>query len=729
MLSIVFTLTVLAATLIGAAFGLLKGFTKSTIRLASVVLAVLIAFIIAAPVSRIFINNENLNALISMLEFTEMYNEIVEASPALGELFTALPVAIIAPIVFVVLFFIIKLIMLIPYFIVAHILTKDKEKEPFKKRALGLPIGAAQGLISVLVVVFVVAGFINIADKSIDAVLKDSSGALSDVQDALGEVDFYIEEIKRDPIISLLCGKSENVKSESISHNKNNISLSKTPNVKKVKNNFVFEGLSKIKFNGVSLSLTNECVVISETVVTAAPLFNSTSGFSANEIAAIENVVAQLEKSEMLTIVGADMISGVCEKWSNGEEFLGVACPSVNEDVDPIVRALLGTMKDSDSETLKQDMGDVVEILKVFEKHDLLNVSDTDSIMNNVNGDLIAESLTILSSNERLNVVIPEVTNLGIKMIATSLNISDISDTIYVESGNCELTEEDIKNIGEGFDHIFTFIESMESAEGGLSLDNLDSIDISSVGKALDSFKDTSLLGGAVDPLAGAIVETVTGSSDVTSTLENGNVSYESLMNTVQSTAGVLNNIQNSEASNIDKTQSIVSLLENITPENADVIIAIVNEDFIIQQGVDSKYASQTASVLKIALKEMSLLSNEEHESEAEKIKFALDIVTNTGKVIYGAGGVFETAKDVISFAMDSKVASAVLMDLAYDENGNEVYDALGVAASINDSDKEFIASEIQKYCDESKATATPEEQARIDQMQIAVSLVILGMK
>lgn len=731
MLSIIFTILVVAATLIGAAFGLIKGFTKSTIRIISVLLAILISFFIAVPISKLFINSENLDLLISNLEMTEAYNELVEASPALGELFTAIPIAIIAPIVFLILFFLLKLIMLIPYSIVGSIFTKNKEKEPFKKRALGIPIGAAQGLLSIMVVLLVVAGFVSIADKSVDAVLKDNSGALSDVQNGLEEVDFYIEEIKRDPVMRVLCTKSEADKTESASFKSNKVSLAKTVSTQKTNNNFVFEGLSKIKFNGESLSLTNECVAISETVVSAAPLLNmGDSGISEKEIAAIENVLAKFESSEILTVVGADIISGACEKWSNGEDFLGASSPSISEEIDPVITALLGSMKDSDSETLKQDMGDVVEILKVFEKHDLLSSSDTDSLMKNINGDVISESLTILSSNDRFNVVIPEVTNLGIKMIASSLNISDISDKIYIESGNVELTEDDIKNIGEGFDHIFEFIGSIESSDGELSLDNLDSIDIGSIGKALDSFKDTSLLGGTVDPLAGAIVETVTGtSSDVTSTLENGNVSYESLMNTVQSTAGVLNNIQNSEASNIDKTQSIMSLLENITPENADVIIAVVNEDFIIQQGIDSKYAATSASVLKIALKEMSLLDIEEHEAEAEKIKVVLELVTNTDKNVYGEGGVFETADDIISVAMDSKVAGAVLIDLAHDENGNQVSDALGIAGNISDTDRRFILSELNRYCDERKANATPEECTYINRIDMAICLVVLGMK
>jgi hypothetical protein len=200
-------------------------------------------------------------------------------------------------------------------------------------------------------------------------------------------------------------------------------------------------------------------------------------------------------------------------------------------------------------------------------------------------------------------------------------------------------------------------------------------------------------------------------------------------MNTVQSTAGVLNNIQNPEASSSDKTEAVVSLLENITPENADVIIAVVDEDFMMQQGFGEEYASQSASAFKVALKEMSQLNSEEHEAEAEKIKYVLDMVTNTDKNAYGEDGVFESVDDIISVAMDSKVAGAVIIDLAYDETGDLVIDALGIADSISNEDRKLISDALRNYSDEKKDTVSPEEYERINKIDMAICSLILGMK
>ena len=116
-------------------------------------------------------------------------------------------------------------------------------------------------------------------------------------------------------------------------------------------------------------------------------------------------------------------------------------------------------------------------------------------------------------------------------------------------------------------------------------------------------------------------------------------------------------------------------------------------------------------------------------KAEAEKIKYVLDMVTNTDKNAYGEDGVFKSVDDIISVAMDSKVAGAVIVDLAYDETGDVVIDALGIADSISNEDRELISDALQNYRDEKKDTVSPEEYERINKIDAAICSLILGMK
>lgn len=741
MISISVTLTVLFFVILGALFGLAKGYRKSVLRLITVAGSAIIAYCFSIPITKMLVTKKNINLLVAWLGLENDYNELVAISPAAEELIRALAISVIVTIVFVLLFFIMKGLTLILYFTLSknsNILKNDNDelKEERKKTRLwGLYIGAAQGLLSMMVILVVLTGFFNLADNVIDTVIKNDNDLIApSAKTELENIDSIFDEIKRDPIMSLFCYKDEYVYGDSMSANSsaNNTSL-KTTSITYGKNNFVFEGLTKIRFRGEKLSLTKESVVLTETVFKVIPLleiFEEESYLDTTE--SIDDLVDVFSQSGILTEVGAELISGACEKWSNGEEFIGIAFYGIDDDIDPIILALFGTMKDSTSETLKEDLYSLVEVLSLFDKYKLLDSVDADSLIKNLSGDFIGELLTILSANERFNVVIPEVTNLSIRMIAKTLNIADVSE-LLLEPGHYELSEEDIKNLSEGFDHIFKFIDSIETLDNddGFSFDTLDAVDISSMGQALDAFKKTELLGDTIDPIAGAVVSGVTGSSasDITDALENGDVSYESLMETVQSTAIVINNMQKEDATVEEKQQAIVELFENITPENADVIVAAVDENFVIQMGANPEYAEPLAEALSVSLIEMAGLDETEHEAEAEKVKYLFDIVSNSDKKAYGEDGIFESVEDIITVAMDSKVAGAVIMELAYDENGREVYDALGIAGSISNEDRSYISTQIQNYCNEKKETVSAEEAERIVQMAVAIDVLILGMK
>ena len=105
LLSFSFLITVMVFTVLGALLGLARGFKKSIVRIISVILSGILAYLLAAPIAKLFINENSIHSIVSALNFEETYNELVTASPALEELFAALPIAIVAPLVFLVLFF------------------------------------------------------------------------------------------------------------------------------------------------------------------------------------------------------------------------------------------------------------------------------------------------------------------------------------------------------------------------------------------------------------------------------------------------------------------------------------------------------------------------------------------------------------------------------------------------------------------------------------------------
>ena len=900
---IIITGIVIICILIGALFGLMKGLKKATVRLITVVGAALIAGIISTPIAKILVNKRIVSDIMEYLQISDIYHELISASPAIDELSIALLIA------FLLLF----VITIIPYTI-ANMTMNIEKPENFKERILGAPVGAVQGLVAALIPVIILAGYLSVTDRVVDIMLSDTSGVMSGAEADLKYVDGIIEEFREDPFVRMFCGRGTPHEQNSAFENDGSLSVSRTSSKNKNTNNFLFESISKINFRNRKISLTNECVIISQSFVDIAPIVTSgNSTYTKDEIYHIEDIVQNLGESRIIMEVGADIISGGSQKWLNGEPFLGYAFVGIDENIDPIIIELFKILKDTTSETLKDDIKFALELVNVFDRHELLIFYDDSSFIENINGEFISELLDLLSQNERFNIIIPEVTNLGIKILATTLNLPETSQDVYneimadisvalnatladgitdenlerlsneiydslrnggidvpedvcdvvshamselfaeqggnissdlvkqyfedyalvhdviekgnvsssaegyydlsnnisyaekldilnrigvlehydknerlseakeydivynnmtaddftdyiisvynkvnqdisgsngakdsiltlaspesmnshkittesllLESGECELSEEDINNISTGLDNILGFVDSVEASGGEITLDNLDSFDISSVGQALDLFKDTSLLGETVDPLAGAIIGNITGSSsDVSAALKDGNVSYESLMDTVQTTAAVISNIQSNTASDYDKTESMITLLECITPENADVVVSVVDKNFMVQQGSDPLYAEERSNALKVALEEMAQLDPVDHNAEAEKIRYIFEMCTDDSPEIYGENGIFSSADELISMGTESKVVSAVLKDVTVDENGNSVTDALGFASKISADDKVKIEEAINDYYYEKSLTESTDNLTALSESLISIA-------
>jgi hypothetical protein len=289
---------------------------------------------------------------------------------------------------------------------------------------------------------------------------------------------------------------------------------------------------------------------------------------------------------------------------------------------------------------------------------------------------------------------------VSLKSPDTIITTKTTIESLMVASGSCELSENDIKNIGEGFDHINEFLQSVGNLEGDMSFENLESMNIEAIGKALDALKDTTIFAGAVDPLAGAVISNAT-NIDITNELVNGNVSYSDLMGTVKATAGLMNSLNGDD---IDaKNASILQLIETITPANADIIIAIVNEEFMIQQGVPAEYAIASAKTLRTALKEMANIDSSDRENEAHNIRYIFELATTLSESgnIMGEDQLFASAEEIIVVCVESKVVAATLKELTTDENGNRIKDSLGVSSKLTEEDKDQIRVEVEKYYNE----------------------------
>ena len=447
---------ILVIIALGMLFGFLRGFKKSIVRLASVLLATVLAFVLALVISNVLITSGIVGDLLESL--IEDFDEIEKlGSSTLNGLIQSVPVALITPIIFLILYFLLKAILWIPCKILYKVFKFDKKKKKKKSadnaplyeatvtiadennasetnedataetadgtpvlkvevkdkvvsestrrlqnKLLGIPLGAVQALVSVLVILFVVGGYLFAADKVVDGLMDIDDEVAEDLED----VEDVMDDITSEPTLSLFCSGDTN--------------------------NFVFEGLTKVDVGGEKCSLTEEMVTIIEATTQFSSLMND-DDFDDEKLDDLDNLVSKLGDSTVLKTIAAEIVSNCGSKWADGEEFMDVSFADVNKNMQPIVNELLNIMATEKPKTIEKDMKVIVEVLSILDKHNLLEVSkyDDTTFLNTLNSGFASEIIDVLSTNKRFNAIIPEVENLSINILASALKKPDISDAEY----------------------------------------------------------------------------------------------------------------------------------------------------------------------------------------------------------------------------------------------------------------------------------------------------------
>ena len=421
---------VLLWSFLGALIGLWKGIRKTVSSIIAVILAGITSMLISPPIVKLFFTQDNLFKIVDVLEMTETYNELVAASPAIEELLLALPVTLIAPLVFLIFFFILRIIFRIIAGFVSKIFFPKKEKMPMK--LIGMPLGLVRGFMTAMVIMVVLGGLINTVDDITDVIIEQESEQLADIKETVEDVEPYLSIVTDDPIIKMLDST-----------------------------NFVYDHLTSFDFKDEKVVFGEEMVSIVEAGIYIMPIAKNTeiSQWSEKEFELLDGFVARFGDSRILTEVSAELLSSACEKWANGEAFMGITPPTVDEMIDPLVISLFNSFKDSTAETVVEDMSTFVDVLQVIDKYEILTKMQGESVdvMSLLSGDFISDFLTVISGNERFSALIPEISNLSMRMLASALELPENAEAVYgnVTENICqdlnvvlqsEMTEDDMNS-------------------------------------------------------------------------------------------------------------------------------------------------------------------------------------------------------------------------------------------------------------------------------------------
>lgn len=347
-------LLIIAADLLFA-FG--RGFTKTLIRLATVVLSAALSFFIAPAVAG-KIGPKVMEALRNLPEaasFLSYFEEHAEAADAMT-LFCRM---LVAPALFLALYLIFKLVTLVVYAILSALFGKIGGKH----RLLALLPGALCAVIGVSVFLVPVMGYLTVSDRVMtisERLAAETKGAGVEAASTGGEAgstgggeapafdaakarEKYLSPMLHAPVVSGLYEKAGAK---------------------------LFIRLSGGKIGGEQTDLLREIGALSDILSDFSVLRNKQmTAYGETEAAAVSATVTHLSASPMLKTTLAGFLSGAAKNWQAGEAFLGMQKPSMGANGDIVLSGFLTVFETTDSEKLPGDLTSFSNIFNLMVKY------------------------------------------------------------------------------------------------------------------------------------------------------------------------------------------------------------------------------------------------------------------------------------------------------------------------------------------------------------------------
>lgn len=347
-------LLIIAADLLFA-FG--RGFTKTLIRLATVVLSAALSFFIAPAVAG-KIGPKVMEALRNLPEaasFLSYFEEHAEAADAMT-LFCRM---LVAPALFLALYLIFKLVTLVVYAILSALFGKTGGKH----RLLALLPGALCAVIGVSVFLVPVMGYLTVSDRVMtisERLAAETKGAGVEAASTGGEAgstgggeapafdaakarEKYLSPMLHAPVVSGLYEKAGAK---------------------------LFIRLSGGKIGGEQTDLLREIGALSDILSDFSVLRNKQmTAYGETEAAAVSATVTHLSASPMLKTTLAGFLSGAAKNWQAGEAFLGMQKPSMGANGDIVLSGFLTVFETTDSEKLPGDLTSFSNIFNLMVKY------------------------------------------------------------------------------------------------------------------------------------------------------------------------------------------------------------------------------------------------------------------------------------------------------------------------------------------------------------------------
>lgn len=528
MYSGVVTVILASLIIIGMALGMLRGFTKSWIRLIIVLASAVLSYFLAGAVGSAIasidisgmgkvVNGQSVSTISALVEeylkSIKIVGDLIEGSPTIGKVISILPLAIINLVLFDVLFLLINFFSWIIFMIIFGIVNKkhkgDEEKP--KRKGLGVLFSVMQSIIVFAVLFVPVMGMTYFISDQIEYATNYNG----ELEQASVEGTASADEYRNEMIVfaeEVANNETESNAEEEITEKVKVVTDSleeswvfkvfKVFGYKKV-TMALTDNLTQFEINEVETGLFNEVESVVKIGVRVDWLFGGNrqiSSWTTNDVKILREVVGKFFDSPIFGDISYELVNTVATKWTdetaNNTEFLGYAKPNTSSDVETILNELFKGLKTDNKDDLENEFYAIIDTVNCLIEKDVLKLVsknvDVVTFMEPIKNDkVVADVLTNLTHGNALSRTIPSVIQLGLNQMYKAVGVPQEDYDrlkINVSSSQINWTNESVV-LDDLFSNLAKVYESI-TKEGDIK----DTLDYDSLAVALEKMRDSSLL-------------------------------------------------------------------------------------------------------------------------------------------------------------------------------------------------------------------------------------------
>jgi hypothetical protein len=682
--SIAVLVLALAIIVWGIVFGLRKGTYKSLVNLSKTLVSILLALFFAVVLSYVFsvfvTFPENLAGKI-------LHPDIIAASPSLILLIDEIIRVVFSFVLFIILFFVIKAVLIIPEKRINNFLSA--KPKPKGDRIWGVALSLVTAFALIVVFFFPVAGGIGLIDEVTENLVANNNSEDESFRTVAEIRDKAITPLTKNVVfaVSNTLGKP------------------------------LFNTLMTVNVGGTSSTLNGELLALSRLFADINPLLSEgIENYGEKQVKALENAAFTLEDATLLCKISSEMISAAATAFNSQGEFAGI---KLSDEIKNnfIIKELIATLSATDQNAVKSDVNNAVKLLEVFSKNNAFDMfsenADEMGILSRKG--FIAGVVETTYAYPRFRAITAGIINTAFDGAAKSVG-ADPASFIIKKENLPELSESQLRTESELLENAANYmINFVDSLNGNDILDS----DFALMGKALDTATQSRILGGKIKEFVEVFLksEKVMANSIFTEEAINkilaADGGYENLFVSVVKTVNFAKTVSDKDSSSSD---IIVWFAENTDKSTADIISSFITPDLMADYGIEGDASHKMAEVMSSYITELgnaSGMAKEEAEIESKCVTYIYTIAETSkggGEPLFGSD--IPSAGELVNTFMETTVFSQTIEDVVY-EDDTPTADPFGVGDYISGDDRQELIDALGDYVKENAGSQDEEELKR----------------